>query len=250
MNAKQELDEWLDNTSEKVQRNVDIVTPEDLKQDYLVHVSPDTNIKAFIPMIGRRQAPMEDRTVPRICVTPTLLGSISGYADMENVFHGFVTGEKNEFNATYKGGLKIYTIPFKAALKPSQKLVYDAKHSEEMWLVAYSKETALYKPESAGKVFIESIRYKAREGKSPEADVTMYVEVTKEDGIQFSKGLFLEKGYWSIEGPAPMFTTMTWSEKTHARHFNVKEIQRADYQAVKQRSAALLSADAPTWTKW
>jgi hypothetical protein len=122
VSATAELEDWLENTSEKVRRNVTIETPESLGVQHLLHISTDTNIRQFVPLIGRRQAPSEDRTVPRVCVCPHLLGCILGYADAVSDFHA--DGAKQ--NDAFKGGWKIYGLSFDAALKPNSKLVYDA----------------------------------------------------------------------------------------------------------------------------
>lgn len=250
MNAKDELDKWLDSRSEKVQRNVEIVTPKELGQDYFLHVSVNTNIKEFVPRIGDNQMPNEDRTVPRLCVAPTILGCLGGMGAFEHYFHEFEIGQKSQSGVTYKGGVRIYEIPFEAALKPNNKMVPDVKHSDEYWVVAYNKDTAVIVPKSVGKVFIESIRYFPRNGKQPMAECTLYIEVAREEGMWFTNGVFLEKGYWSVEGPASGFTTMTWSDKTQERMFKVKSLEKSDYQAVKTRTAALLSHNSPAWCQW
>lgn len=251
MGAREDLESWLESRSRKVQDNVEVVTPKELGQDYFLHVSVNTNIKEFVPRIGDNQMPTEDRTVPRLCVAPTILGCLGGMGAFEHYFHEFEIGQKSMTGVTYKGGVKIYGIPFKAALKPSSKLVPDVKHSDEYWVVSYNKETIAITPESWGKVFIESIRYMPRNGKQPSAECTLYIEVTKEEGLWFTNGVFLKKGYWSVEGPASGFTTMTWSDKTQERMFTTKEISKGDYTNVKSRTAAMLSMEnLPAWAMW
>lgn len=248
MKAAQELDDWLNTASEKVQRNVKIVTPDDLGQDCLLHVSVNTNIREFIPFIGKRQSPQEDRTVPRICVCPTLLGCFIGYGDAETTFLDIAPGSPTNVGAVYKGGWKIYALPFKAALKPSGKLVWDGKHSDEHWLVPYSKDTAVYKGEAAGKAFCHAITLVGRADKIPSGEIILYVEVARDKGIQFSKQHLLTKGCWRITGPLFRNTASPADDKQHV----IEEISKSDYSAAKNQTAALLGITdpVPAYLSW
>lgn len=240
----------LAGANEKVKSNAKVITPESIGQDYLIHISMDTNIKKFVPFISPRQSPKEDRTMPRVCVSSSLLGAMCGYAGMESDFLNFITGDKATTGPTYRGGMKIYTIPFTTALEPGRKLVYDQHHSDEYWLVTYNKETVEYKPEPAGKMFFHSITFVSRDGKPPVSDGMLYVEVTKEDGLAFTPDIFLEKGYYIIEGPTPQFTTLTYSDKTHKKNYTIKSIDRAEFLSVKNANAALLGYEVPTYMGW
>lgn len=252
MSDLDDIKKFLDSASDKVRQNVTIVTPEDLGQDFLLHVSTNTNIREFIPFIGKRQADTEDRTTPRVCTAPTILGCMSGYGMMEFDFMERVPGEKSSNGGMYKGGIKIYALPFTAALRPNGKLVYDGKHSDEHWLVAYNKATATYVPRTAGKAFYRAVVYQGRPGKQPMAEGTLYIEVLEEKGLRFGNGIFLNKGYWIIDGPMPNFTTMTWSESTETKVFKVREIEKAEYLSNKAAAADLLShtGDIPAYVKW
>lgn len=247
MSAKEDLEQWLQSVNERVRRNVTIMTPEDVGQPYMLHISMDTSIKKFIPVIGRRQAPMEDRTIPRITVAPTLLGCLIGFAASENVFKEY-KGRQHEQDLSYKGGFKIYAIPYAAALKPTNKLVYDSTMSDEYWLTAYNPETTEYVPTSAGKFFYESITLRARDGKSAEAEVTIYAEITQEGGIQFSKNIFLSQGYWRIHGPAGMHAR-NWKDD---KAYETVEIDRATYSEYKLKAADMLGLveQKPSFINW
>ena len=243
---------YLDTLSEKVKRNVAVVTPETLGINYFLHISSNTNIKEFIPQIGTKQAPSEDRTVARVTVAPSILGCLIGHACSDYEFlelkSNGVADPKKDIRTPYKGGYKIYSLPFKVALKPTKNLVYDSKVSDEHWLIAYNKESANIIPESAGKMFYRSIRYVGTSNNTPRADVTIYVEVTKEGGIAFSKKHYLTKGYWVIEGP--IFQQVEkWTDDSS---FTSKEITASEYKAIKEESAALLSVDdkLPAFMCW
>lgn len=248
MNDVKELDEWLDSFSEKVQRNVKIVTPQDLEQDHMLHISMDTNIRRFTPFISHRQSRQEDRTVPRVCVTPSLLGAFIGYASAEDNFFSLQPGESTSLDVVYRGGWKIYALPFKAALKPNGQLVWDSRNSDEHWLVAYNNKTAIYEPQAAGRVFCHSITLVGRSDKQPDGELTLYVEVTREDGIRFSKKHFLTKGYWRIEGP--LFRSVF--SPNDDKQYVVSEITKEDYLAAKNQTAALLGItdQPPAYLSW
>jgi len=238
MKPEKELETWLETSPEKVRRNVEIVTPETLGSDFLLHISTNSSIKKFTPHIGQRQATSEDRTVPRVTVANTLLGCFIGYSAS---FHDFSklasTGKKEE--GSYKGGWVIYALPFKAALRPTPKLVYDAKQSGEHWLVSYSPQEIEYKPILIGKVFYRSVTLVARAGKQPDAFADMYVEVNTETPILFSENIKLTKGYWIITGPMD-YRVASW--KTD-KAFSAKEISKSDYLTSKTAAAGMLSYD-------
>jgi hypothetical protein len=246
MEQEKELVKWLESSSELVKRNVTVVTPESLGSDTLLHISTNPGIKKFIPHIGHRQARTEDRTIPRITVANSLLGCFIGYAASFYDFTNHASTGKPE-DAAYKGGWTIYAIPFKECLKPTPKLVYDAKMSGEHWLVAYSAATSQYVPIKVGRVFYNAIRLVARSGKQPDAFAEMFVEVTN-DGIQFSNNIMLRKGYWVIDGPMDYRVASWESDKS----FTVREITKDDFMINKTRAAALLNyAEKPAFLgKW
>lgn len=244
MYTKEEMEEWLIAASEKVRRNVAVVTPASLGQDYLLHISSNTQLRKFVPMIGHRQSNMEDRTMPRICVCPTVLGCMIGYAKAEHDFNEGVADGKTG----WKGGWKIYAFPFDVALRPNKRLVYDADTSDEMWLTTYNRDTAEYIPEAAGKMFYRAVRMTGQSGGRPHGDFEMYVEITREGGVAFSKTAHLDKGYWYIEGPIQQ-NVRDWKDD---KSYVVKPVERAEYLSAKNQCADLLGLKetVPAYLKW
>ena len=229
------LESIMDTYNDKVKQNVEIVTPETVGQDYLMHVSIDTNIRRFIPQVSARGGVNENRMVPRVHVCPTLLGCFIGYASTAFEFHGLASNGKKDENG-YKGGFKVYGIPFGAALKPNGRMVYDALMSGEHWLVPYSEDTVEYIPFTAAKCFYVSVKHIARSGKVPTMVGELFVEVVHPDGIAFSKNIHLAKGCWKIEGPMPENTKSFETDKA----FSVTKIDKSEYTGVKNQVAALL----------
>lgn len=243
MNDAKELEGLLKEVSSKVQNNVTVVTPESLGQDFFLHISRDTNLRKFTPFIGHRQSTMEDRTVPRVTVSPTILGCLIGYAQAEFDFMNLNYAEKDSNGVTWRGGWKIYALPFKAALKPNARMVYDSRHSDEHWLVTYDASTVHYEPEVAGKMFMRSITYVGRNEKDklPAADCELYVEVSYKHDLRFGKHHLLAKGCYRITGPAPQNTEGWFSDK----EFQVTEVTRGEYISAKNAVADLLGLQDP-----
>jgi len=237
-NDRDKLEKHLEHCSARVQKNTTVVTPEEVGIDYFIHISTNTNIRKFIPQLTLRGAPSECRDITRVYVAPTLLGCILGYAATESDFFEYASdGEEKD----YKGGYKIYALPFGAALKPNKSMVHDQAASDEHWMVSYSPETTEFIPETAGRFFCVSLQYVARSRKTPQGRMTFYAEIVKEGGIRFSKNIHLDKGYWKIEGPVDQ-NTESWK---HDQEFTAVSITKGEYMGEKVLRAAMLSHDNP-----
>lgn len=247
MDHKKILTGWLKNLHSKVSNNSTVFTPEELGQKHLFHISMNTNIKEFVPRIGHRQGDSEDRTVPRICVAPSLLGCLIGYASEVNDFLSLASDGTDE-NIGYKGGYKIYAFEFNAAIRPNNKLVRDSTASDECWLVSFSPENSTYRAVNAGKVFFSKMISVGRSKEDVNVLGELYVEITLDAGVMFSKNIFLEKGYYCITGNAPRYTKSWETDKD----FKVTPIDKASFMAAKGETAALLDyqTKAPSYTKW
>lgn len=241
MSDRSDLQRMLDSLPPATQRGLEIVTPKDMPTGLLYHISKNNNIKKFVPVIGFRQAKREDRTVPRVCVAPHMLGCLIGYA-------AFLYDILNEDNTTdgkksdYKGGYKIYGFEFKHALKPAKSLVYDVNMSDEHWLVSYNENTAEYVPVPVGYLFATNLSTVPGVNRTmPEHIVTLCVEITRDEGMQFSSKIKLEKGYWELVGPIPEQTASYKSNK----EFKVTQISKEEYTERKLTCAALLNHQEP-----
>jgi hypothetical protein len=255
MDDRDKLEKHLEHCSARVQRNTTVVTAEDLVEklgdaqgayrgQHQLHISKNTNIRKFIPQLTLRGSPDECRDITRVCVAPTLLGCILGYAVTENDFFAYASDGKED---DYKGGYKIYALPVKASLRPNKSMVPDVQGTDEHWVVSYSPETTEFIPESAGRFFCSAVQYEARAGKKPAGRMTLYVEITKPEGLWFSKSHFLTKGYWIVTGTVDR-NTESWK---HDQDFVVSSISRGEYMGEKVLKATLLSHDSPMlgWSK-
>lgn len=248
MSTIDDLKSYLEISIPLVKDNVEIVTPADLFGDkHLYHISFDNNIKTFTPIIGRRQLHMEDRTTPRICTAPTLIGCMKAHMSVEHTVEG--TAYPNE--GEYKGGFVIYGLPFEFALKVGKKLVNDADITGECWLVTFDKDTISYKPDVIGKGFYRTITVTAKNAsKDNYRDGEMYFEVI-EDGLQFNNKVRLDKGYWKVEGPISTEPRTTLDDP-HSL-FTYTKISESEYLSVKGSVASMLSFEEtkkPHYSEW
>ena len=224
-----DIKNFLKLLSSKVTDNVEIVTPKTLGQDFFLHISKDTTKKAYIPFISTRAARSEDRTVPRVTVSDYLLGCIFGYATLiDETF----SSEKDD-----KRGMYINMIPFEQALKPNSKLVYDQIASNEHWLVPYDEEHKEYPFERIGKMFVVDILFTPDNSKyAATLTFDVFIEITKEEGIKFSKDIFLPKGYYYVKNICNNYITYKGSKK-----ITCVSITKNEFLEQKKISAALLS---------
>lgn len=238
-----------------VEKNARIITPDDEQSEVMLHISSNTSIKKFIPVIGNRQAKSEDRTTPRVCVANTVLGCILGYVALNHDME-----ELPEPQSGYKGGWRIYGFNYQACLKPNKNLVFDADRSNEHWLVTYSEDTREFIPFEAGTFFWTQNTLESRSDKYPVRTVVLLFEIKADEGIWFSKNLKMEKGYWRLEGPGDF--TLKSSKNTEGmvkswlddKRYTLTRIGKDEYISSKKVSAGLLSyegySNPPKFMNW
>jgi len=243
------IEKYVSLLPDKVVRNVEIVSAKELGQNYMLHIGSKKMPKTgYIPRIGQRQGTQEDRTTPRITVSSCLLGCFIGYgaAVWEAQDASAVISSDDDFTQGYY----IHSIPFDYCLKPTNRMVYDSTRSDEHWLVTYDEETKSYSSSVAGKMFITDIGYKVLSDRPADAVMTLMVEISALDGIQFSSKHYLKKGWYRITGPADV-NTMSWLKD---KDFQVVEISKGEFDAAKKVSAAMLCEDfkkqKPAFMTW
>jgi len=238
---------YMETLPPAVVKNTKIVTPGTAGQSFMLHISTNPNIRKFIPQIGDRQHHLEDRTVPRICVAPHILGCVIGYNRIGHDFVQKADGKSDANGAGWVGGWTIYAPDFEFCFWPGKVMVPDRHISDEHWLVTYSPETIEYIPRKAGKFFMRSLRAVARSGDWPSEEIELMAEVMEPTGIWFSKSLFLKQGYHRIVGPNHWMLD-NWKD---TEGFTVTEITKDEYQTAKKLSAALLNyKETPAMANW
>lgn len=218
----------------------------------MLHISTNLALKDMVPRIGARQMPSEDRTMPRICCAPSLYGCVLGYQTMtEDYINQSQPTEKNP-NSKWKNGYRIYHIPYEYGIRPSTALVPDVEQTDETWLISYSPQTRQYNPVEVGNFFASQITIVNRSGKKPFAMSTLYVEVSYDPGIHFSKNIFLKKGYWKVHAKTEDYQTWKATSWQKDEAFEAIELSKDEYFSQKRASADLLSHQdkLPEWMKW
>lgn len=237
------IEGFIERCSDTVKKNVVIVTPQDLPTPYFLHITAERKPK-YVPRIGLRQADSEDRTVPRITVSPWLAGCVIGYASMlwdfldQNTLNG--KGKLND----WKGGFYIQKLMFQKALKPSKKLVYDQEASDEHWLVSYSPETADYQGEVIGKIVVDRIELIPKEPGRYEVEYVFFLE--SKEIVAVKPDSLLSPGYYQLRFVDNRKSTFEKAE------VEVIEITEASYRKRKVEVASNLSVspEKAVYSKW
>lgn len=247
----QEFQDYIKLQHTKVRSNTEVVSAADLGQDWMLHLDKSTP-PAFVPRIGTSFSDDEDRTLPRVTVSDSVLGCIIGYY---RFIDDFLSVNEDDNNGYY-----INMLPFEYCLKPNAKLVPYAEHANEHWLLGYNKETLKYKPRTVGKLFISEMGLK-RNDKSKQHLIrcTFFIEINEDVSILFSKNKQLTKGYYRVTGDLTDYNSNNDAndaesiEHTDLDLFTVTRVDIKDYRQVKRLSASLLDASStslPVYTQW
>jgi len=226
------ITEYLELQSPLVQRNIKVVTSTTENQDYMLHIDPKTP-RWYYPRISPRAASQEDRTIPRITVAPSIMGCLIGYGD--------VTGDHIYYknNGSYGAIYDINILPFVEGLKPTNKLVFDANLTKEVWLVTYNKSTYRYAPKTIGQILIQKIIHERNGGHKLTAVIEAYLHIKDKYDIKVSnKGGVIGKGYYKLIGDLRLNNTIELSP-----------IPEDEYRHVKLDSLGLESL-TPSFGEW
>jgi len=184
------IEEFLKLQRPKVKNNVEIITPEDLGQNFFLHIDIKTP-PVFFPMVSKRAMHGEDNNVPRITVCDNIVDCIRGYCA---VYDNFINNKAFSY--------EINILYFEKALKPNNKLVPDADYTNEYWLVTYNKETSKYKPLTTGGFFIKDLVLTANVGENINrklASGTIYLHHNYDENIKLDREISIPKGYYEVK---------------------------------------------------
>ena len=226
----EELKDAVRLMSSGVQKNTSIITPDELGSEFFYHISFG-KFSEFVPNISRRAGMTEDNTVPRVHVADTLNNAWNGYATGPYLMAN-IQPSKNKakgLKADYKGGFYIHRIPFRACLKPNNRLVYDSSFTNEHWLVTYNEMTRVFPATCIGRVVGEFVTFIPRTDKMPIELCTLVLEVDSPDGLKLAKGIHLKKGFYR------------YKTSTQDGVQDIEEINKSEFLSVKTTSAAMLS---------
>lgn len=232
------MKDLLSTKPNSIVKNLEIITPDDIGTDHMLHISLDTAIKKFIPYMPTSAGDGEDRSFPRICVSSSLLCCILGLTALEYNFIEMPKYGDELRSKIYKGGYYIYGLKYNAALKPNKKLVWDSEMTNEYWLTNYSPETAEYKPSVLGKFYVSSMVYSAQGNLPPNMIAELYIEVTTDVPIKFDEKNTCSKGYYRVQMNDP---SKIKNYKTVKDILAFHPVSKEEYLSSKKISAALLS---------
>lgn len=127
------------------------------KCDGIYHISTNPDIKLFMPMVGTRQLPSENRTIPRVCCSANLVDAIRG--------HAAVTGQAiNRWKTGNPGLFYIYKLPFTECIRPGKGLVADVGITNELWIVPNDPKSGAFKASVIGEFFVSNIEEEYEDG--------------------------------------------------------------------------------------
>ena len=189
----------------------------------LYHVSMNPNVRIFSPKVSSRTLSSEDRSVPRVSTSTSLIGCLNGYQSM---FTDMAGRERKNFTGLYT----VYELPYQYAVKPSKKLLSDVETSDEYWLVSWKKETYSIRPNTVCEFTIPQVQ--TTYGSDGEDQrVTMFLKVLGES-LYLTHDIKLVKGYYEI-------TLRNYDYDYPLENNNkieVKEITENDYNKVTSLS--------------
>lgn len=231
-----DLKDYLALQSDDVQNNCRIVTPEMLHCEFALHIDKNTP-KEFVPRMPRSAMPSENDTCPRVTVAATLLGCYIGYFRGERDLENGSTHKPTDKDP-YLGGYAISKMAFNHALMPNEKLVGDAKNTEELWLVPYNVEHTRFTPVVVGKLFVSEMTYLPVAGKKPQMKLTIYITHEEPAGLWLNKLTKLEPGCYKVEVHWPSL----YDRNIHdAKHVSCEVVPVEQFEERKTRVAAFLS---------
>lgn len=224
----------LQMSNPKVVKNVKIVTPEDTGSRYLLHLAR-MKFDELVPNVSKKAAPSEDNTMLRIHTSNTLIGCIRGYAAVIDELSSYYSGMKPDRKMVFNGGYYLYVIPFKAALMPNKKLVYDADYSGETWLVTYDQNTVTHKPETVLEIIYSSLTTTPK-GKSLEYSIAFLIKNKSDIEVRLTDDLKIKKGCYSFTYAVE---TTPKDEKDEIR--DLRKIDQKTFDELKSLTADSLS---------
>lgn len=212
----------------------------------LYHISPDPKITQFVPRKIKRTMKGEDELVERVCTGVTLLDCFRGYGVALNDF----VAEKAHCaeNNDWLGGYVIYAVPHQGCLKPNPRMCPISEWCEERWLVSHRTEQQAYPTKIVGKSFINRLSVKRDENEEKTIETELLLEILQ-DGIEFTPGLILNKGFFSIRvGSLEKYV----KGQDLGSNFQHVKLSEGEYLRQKERHAELLSYESAhsTITHW
>lgn len=241
------LQQYIDGLSPTHRGHITPVSLADINRTSVYHISVNGKITNFIPQVSRRTAPREDRTQPRVSVSPTLIGCMMGYQTDEHIDLYPINKGKGE---AWSGGWYIYGFTDVALARPDKTLVYDAEVTNEYWLLPYTSERWKYPASIIGKYFYAQTRTWYEKGK-PIHEMDLVIEVTKGSEVWLSNDSKLDGGFWRVTvGRRKNNVTKDIGMYSVTELSKPVQITSSEYQSLKTIRADTLCLKEPSFTRW
>ena len=210
----------------KVVKKLDIVSSEDLGQDYLIHIS-FIKTKELVPYISPVMNNNEDNTVPKIYTSQTIMNALEGIPPIsyfiKNKRGGVDSLHIGNKDRLYHGGYYIYKIPFKYALKPKGVIApLEDKFSNEHWLVTYNEATLKYQTELVGCLIPLSFTTEPWYKEYATVQIDYQLELVKP--ILFKPNLLIDPGYYTFDDKHQTLNTISKSEYSKTKSEKAKSL--------------------------
>ncbi len=195
----QSIQEYLSTLPVKTRQNVSIITPTDVKDKCAYHISHHLgSAQVYVPRLSPKASPTEEAYTPRVTVSDTLRGCMTGYGSLADLVNREF--ENDSMEDSWKGELNINKIDFDYALKPNTSLVYDSEVSDEFWLVPYDKEHINYRSKVIGKLTPHTT-FSATNKNTGKKNTIIDIVVLMSSGVMSLgdvKNTILRSGYYNI----------------------------------------------------
>lgn len=234
MSDQEDFDRWISALTAGVRRNIKQVTPESLGHPCLYRIDRKAP-KEFIPYLPEKRLRDEDMTVPRVSTAKHVLGCLFGIGvTMYDVIDG--TEKVVSKYTGYRGGYELQEIEFERAVEPNTNLVGDQLTSDEVWLVAYNKQTSKYKFKRIGELFCSQLTHTPVFGSMPRVEVTWLLRHDSKTPVVIGKGLQkVEAGCWRI------VQTVSQKDGKRVEEVLIGQMSDADYVKAKHLQAETLN---------
>ena len=224
------IDKWVANQLPDISPQLEVVSGVDF-----LHISVDSKIKKMRPRIGERQMKMEDRTIPRICGSETIVGCILGHAGVRTYYLEAMFGDNG--NNWKNGVFTIYRAVAKSFVRPGKKLVADAKYTKELWIVPYAPESYEVEFEAIGQFYMHATVDLVVDGVNT-VNTTFYISTSDDMTLDEQR---IQPGYYSFELDGELLLTTATTAKDVPKAKNLTSISKAEWTASLQKLKKVFS---------
>ena len=181
MVMSKDMERWLDMQDPALRKSVTVV---DVERP-LLHISSNNNIRKFTPMLPRSTYVGENVTVPRVCVSQTIMDTIIGASWNFEVLLSHV-----DYKATC---YTIYSVYSEEAIRPTKKLTQEGSATGELWIVPYKLSMYDITPEKMACMSLSTVE-------NTSDCVKLEFVINVHTPVYLTNDQLLDMGYYNISG--------------------------------------------------